>query len=136
MGRCAAEGGQDPQWILSTERISSVPRILSPEQTAGLKEQFETTTVWVNPGYRIEMSAAGMIEMRRSSGVATVTLNRPDLPPIAVMLCTEVALTGQGARAIRRSTLNEKPALLFNAKDQEGHSGICGKAKPRFEADR
>jgi len=34
---------KDPQWIVSTERIGSVPRILSPEQTAEfVKEQFET----------------------------------------------------------------------------------------------
>ncbi|MCE9639310.1 MAG: tripartite tricarboxylate transporter substrate binding protein [Betaproteobacteria bacterium] len=34
---------QDPQWVTATERIGSVPRILSPEETAGfVKEQFET----------------------------------------------------------------------------------------------
>ena len=34
---------KDPQWISSTEKIGSVPRILSPEQTATfVREQFET----------------------------------------------------------------------------------------------
>jgi len=34
---------KDPQWILSTERIGSVPHVLAPEQTAEfVKDQFET----------------------------------------------------------------------------------------------
>ncbi len=34
---------KDPQWILSTERIGSVPQVLSPERTAEfVKAQFET----------------------------------------------------------------------------------------------
>jgi len=34
---------KDPQWISSTEKIGSVPRILTPEQTAEFaKEQYET----------------------------------------------------------------------------------------------
>ena len=34
---------RDPQWIASTEKIGSVPRVLAPEQTAEFaKVQFET----------------------------------------------------------------------------------------------
>ena len=34
---------KDPQWVIATERIGSVPRILSPDETARFaKEQFET----------------------------------------------------------------------------------------------
>jgi tripartite-type tricarboxylate transporter receptor subunit TctC len=34
---------KDPQWISATEKIGSVPRVLSPEETARfVKEQFET----------------------------------------------------------------------------------------------
>jgi tripartite-type tricarboxylate transporter receptor subunit TctC len=42
-GEVLQKVAKDPQWITSTERIGSVPRILSPEQTAEFaREQFET----------------------------------------------------------------------------------------------
>jgi tripartite-type tricarboxylate transporter receptor subunit TctC len=42
-GEVLQKVARDPQWISSTEKIGSVPRILSPEQTAEFaREQFET----------------------------------------------------------------------------------------------
>ena len=42
-GEVLQKVAKDPQWISATEKIGSVPRILSPEQTADFaKEQFET----------------------------------------------------------------------------------------------
>lgn len=42
-GGILAKIAKDPQWVSATEKIGSVPRILSPEATAAyVKEQFET----------------------------------------------------------------------------------------------
>lgn len=58
-----------------------------------------------------------------------------DLPPIAVMLCKEVVLTGQDCPLDAALNLERKAfELLFDTEDQkEGMRAFTEKRKPRFE---